>query len=173
MNIQNLIKLEVKNAFPEDVGRGRARIDRRVCEQYGLTTGDAIELKGAKTTVASVGKSDSLDDGKKIIRIDNLTRNLIGVELGELIKIKKTKVKKAKEVVITLGHGYEGGRVGKGSLPIIKKELINSFLEKGKTIVVSGIGPYHEALPYVVDKTVPKGYVCVDKSTVVKVREEL
>jgi transitional endoplasmic reticulum ATPase len=45
--------LKVLEAYTRDVGRGLARIDYDTMDSLGASTGDAIEIKGKRRTVAA------------------------------------------------------------------------------------------------------------------------
>ena len=46
------VGLKVSEAFQQDVGHGRARIDHQTRIDLDLSIGDVIEIEGAKTTAA-------------------------------------------------------------------------------------------------------------------------
>ena len=100
--------LKVSEAFQQDVGYGRARIDSQTRVDLDLSIGDVIEIEGTKTTAAVVWRAHPSDEGKKIIRIDNLTRKNAGTGLGDRVKVRRADVKEAREVVlaplISLSH---------------------------------------------------------------------
>ena len=85
--------LKISEAFQQDVGYGRARIDHQTRMNLDLSIGDVIELEGTKTTAAVVWRAHPTDEGKGIIRIDNLTRKNCGAGLGDRIKVKRADVK--------------------------------------------------------------------------------
>ena len=72
------IILNVSEAFQQDVGYGRARIDHQTRIELDLSIGDAIEIEGTKSTVAIVWRAHPTDEGKRLLRIDNLTRKNAG-----------------------------------------------------------------------------------------------
>ena len=51
---QNALSLKVLEAYTRDVGRGVARIDYDSMDSLSASTGDVIEIKGKRRTVASV-----------------------------------------------------------------------------------------------------------------------
>ena len=59
------IDAKVSEAFQQDVGYGRARIDGQICKELDISVGDVIEISGSKTTGAVVWRSHQMDDGKK------------------------------------------------------------------------------------------------------------
>lgn len=91
--------LEVAEAFPSDVGSNRARIDYQTRIDLDVSIGDTILIKGmgAKTTCAIVWRGHPTDEGKKIIRIDRLTRDNSGTEKGGQAKIRKATAEEKKK----------------------------------------------------------------------------
>ena len=47
------LSLRVKEALKRDAGRGIARIDTRLMDKLGISTGDLISIKAKRRTVAS------------------------------------------------------------------------------------------------------------------------
>ena len=90
--IKNEIELKVSEAFQQDVGYGRARIDNQTRMELDLSIGDVIELEGTKKTSSVVWRAHPTDEGKKIIRIDNLTRKNSGTGLGDTIIFSRISV---------------------------------------------------------------------------------
>lgn len=85
--------LEVIEAFQQDVGYDRVRIDHQTRTELDLNVGDTIELGGARKTLAIVWRAHPSDEGKKTIHIDRHTRKKVGVDIGQKITIRKTKEK--------------------------------------------------------------------------------
>jgi transitional endoplasmic reticulum ATPase len=69
-------------------------------ESLGIEMGDIIGIKGKKKTAARCLPLHTTDDGKKIIRIDGITRNNLGVTLGDKVEIKKIESFPAESVTI-------------------------------------------------------------------------
>ncbi|MBS7287324.1 MAG: CDC48 family AAA ATPase [Candidatus Freyarchaeota archaeon] len=90
--------LRVAEAKPQDAGRGIARIDPLVAERMGISTGDAIEIVGKKSTVVLSWPGYPEDRGRGIVRIDGATRRNAGVSIDDKVVIKKTEVKKATSI---------------------------------------------------------------------------
>ena len=63
--------LKVSEAFQQDVGYGRSRIDHQTRIELDLSIGDVIEIEGTKNTASVVWRAHPTDEGKRIIRIDN------------------------------------------------------------------------------------------------------
>ena len=97
---ENGLSLKVLEAYTRDVGRGVARIDYDSMDNLNASTGDVIELKGKRRTVAKCLPLYPSDEGKGIIRIDGLGRNNSGIAIGDTIIVKKIKAVPAEKVVV-------------------------------------------------------------------------
>lgn len=97
---QSGLSLKVLEAYTRDVGRGVARIDYDSMDTLGASTGDVIEIKGKRRTVAKCLPLYPSDEGKGIIRIDGLGRNNSGIAIGDTIMVKKIKAVAAERVVV-------------------------------------------------------------------------
>jgi transitional endoplasmic reticulum ATPase len=171
--VQKETVLKIAEAFQQDVGYGRARIDNQTRLNLDLSIGDIIEIEGIKTTAAIVWRAHPTDEGKGIIRIDNLTRKNAGTGLGERAKIRKADVKEAKDITIApiipkeqkIQFGVDIDRV-------IKKELLKRPLTKGDTVIIPGIAIFGSSLPFMIINTAPSGIVSISEETIVKVKDE-
>ncbi len=94
------VNLKVLEAYTRDVGRGVARIDYDVMDSLAASTGDVVEIKGKRKTVAKCLPLYPSDEGRGIIRIDGLTRNNSGVAIGDSVQVKKIKALPAEKVVV-------------------------------------------------------------------------
>jgi len=167
------IILKISEAFQQDVGYGRARIDHQTRMNLDLSIGDVIEIEGTKTTAAVVWRAHPTDEGKGILRIDNLTRKNAGSGLGERVKIRRAEVKEAKEAVLAplISKGQQI-QFGTGIGNLIKKGLLKRPVAKGDSVIIPGIALFGSSLPFVVINTSPGGIVSINEDTVIKVKEE-
>ena len=94
------LSLKILEAYTRDVGRGVARIDYDSMDTLNASTGDVIELKGKRRTVAKCLPLYPSDEGKGIVRIDGLGRNNSGIAIGDAIIVKKIKAVPAEKVVV-------------------------------------------------------------------------
>ena len=170
---QKEVVLKVSEAFQQDVGYGRARIDHQTRLELDLSIGDVIEIEGSKTTAAVVWRAHPSDEGKKIIRVDNLTRKNAGTGLGERIKIRRAVVREAKEVVLAplISEGQQI-QFGSGIEHLIKKGLLKRPITKGDSVVIPGIALFGSALPFVIANVKPQGIVSISETTTLQVQEE-
>ncbi|MGQ0638679.1 MAG: AAA family ATPase, partial [Nitrososphaerota archaeon] len=97
---QNSILLKVFEAYTRDVGRGIARLDYDSMDSLSAATGDVIEIKGKRRTVAKCLPLYPSDEGKGIIRVDGLVRNNAGIPIGDTVAVQKIKAVAAEKVVV-------------------------------------------------------------------------
>ncbi len=97
---QQQVQLKVLEAYTRDVGRGVSRIDYDAMDALDASTGDVIEIKGKRRTVAKCLPLYPSDEGRGIVRIDGLIRNNSGVAIGDVVVIKKVKAPPAEKVVV-------------------------------------------------------------------------
>lgn len=138
-NNKNVLSLKVVEANQGDVGRGLVRIDYAIMREFGLETGDIIELSneraGGRKSGALVIPGRREDRGKRIIRMDGLIRGNVGTSLGETIHVKKIKKREAKRVIIAPAE--ERIRLLVRS-EIIRERLQNRPISRGDLLVITG-----------------------------------
>jgi len=97
---QNTLSLKVLEAYTRDVGRGVARIDYDSMDSLTASTGDVVEIRGKRRTVAKCLPLYPSDEGKGIIRVDGLVRNNAGVAIGDTVVVRKIKAIPAEKVIV-------------------------------------------------------------------------
>ncbi|RLF47431.1 MAG: AAA family ATPase, partial [Thermoplasmata archaeon] len=145
--------LKVEEAKARDVGRGIARIDPEVAEEIGLVPGDVVLIEGKKKTASIYWPGYTEDTGKKIIRIDGITRRNAGVGIDDKVKVRKIQAKTAEKVVFApteelriigiedyLAHILEGHVVTKGD------SITINIMGRKIDFVVTSISPPSEAV---------------------------
>ncbi|NVM17679.1 MAG: CDC48 family AAA ATPase [Candidatus Lokiarchaeota archaeon] len=95
-------RLRVKDAFKDDSGLGRVRIDPEVVKKLKLKTGDAIEIfhpisKSKTAALLFPGKQE--DSGTGFIRLDPFLRRNIDATIDDYVVIRKIKTALAEKVV--------------------------------------------------------------------------
>jgi len=156
---QNELKLKVLEAYTRDVGRGVARIDYDSMDTLNASTGDVIEIKGKRRTVAKCLPLYPSDEGKGIIRIDGLGRNNSGIAIGDSITVKKIKAVAAEKIVVApleaippIDERYLADALE--SVPLIKGDNVMVPYFGGRlTFQVIGVTPNSDAV-LVTQKTV-------------------
>ncbi len=94
------VTLKVLEAYTRDVGRGVARIDYDAMDSTNASTGDIIEIRGRRRTVAKCLPLYPSDEGRGVIRIDGLIRNNAGVAIGDTVTVRKIKAVPADKIVV-------------------------------------------------------------------------
>ena len=130
------VKLKVTEALQDDAYKGIARIDQSIMKDLGLSRGDAISIKGEKTTTAIADYSYPADVGEGIVRIDGLLRKNSGVSIGDEVVISKTQIKEAKK--ITIAPAQKGIMVQADS-ENLKRGLLGRTLSKGDLFTLGGV----------------------------------
>lgn len=156
---QNALSLKVLEAYTRDVGRGVARIDYDSMDTLNASTGDVIEIKGKRRTVAKCLPLYPSDEGKGIIRIDGLGRNNSGIAIGDTISVRKIKAVAAEKIVVApleaippIDERYLADALE--SVPLIKGDNVMVPYFGGRlTFQVIGVNPAADAV-LVTQKTV-------------------
>jgi len=156
---QNTLSLKVLEAYTRDVGRGVARIDYDSMDSLSASTGDVIEIKGKRRTVAKCLPLYPSDEGKGIIRVDGLVRNNAGIAIGDTVAVRKIKAVAAEKVVVApleaippIDERYLADALE--SVPLIKGDNVMVPYFGGRlTFQVIGVTPAADAV-LVTQKTV-------------------
>ncbi len=156
---QNALNLKVLEAYTRDVGRVVARIDYDSMDTLNASTGDVIEIKGKRRTVAKCLPLYPSDEGKGIIRIDGLGRNNSGIAIGDTISVRKIKAVAAEKVVVApleaippIDERYLADALE--SVPLIKGDNVMVPYFGGRlTFQVIGVTPNADAV-LITQKTV-------------------
>jgi len=151
--------LKVLEAYTRDVGRGVARIDYDSMDSLSASTGDVIEIRGKRRTVAKCLPLYPSDEGKGIIRVDGLVRNNAGVAIGDTVVVRKIKAVPAEKVIVApleaippIDERYLADALE--SVPLIKGDNVMVPYFGGRlTFQVIGVTPVADAI-LVTQKTV-------------------
>jgi transitional endoplasmic reticulum ATPase len=159
--------LRVAEADSRDVGRRIGRIDPKVAQELGLSTGDAIEISSAqrKRTTVLNWPAYQQDYGKGLIRIDGYTRNKLDVGINDTVDIRKVEAKEAQTVTLA---PTEPLRII-GAEDYLSGVLEGQLVTRGDTIPLSIMG---QRVDLVVISTAPSGPVIISGSTQVNISEE-
>ncbi len=176
------MRLQVKRAYEQDVGRGIARIPSWAFKELGIDIGDYILIRGEKEAVARAFRLDPLDERRNpdIIRVDGEIRKNAGTSVDEIVEVEKAEVKPAKKVVLALASKHPD--VKRFVSEINKDETLLSYVYdslRGRGVVEGNLVEiyipvsYFEALriPFVVAQTVPKGPVYITEDTSITLSE--
>ncbi len=95
------MSLRVAEINKASAGRGLCSAGTHVARRLKLKAGEIVEISGKRTT-AGIYFPNSQDEGKQIIRIDDLVRLNAGTDFGEIVKVKKARPIPAKRVVVAM-----------------------------------------------------------------------
>jgi len=166
-NEKNLLQMRVDESKQRDVGKRRARIGHHAMDYLDVSPGDVIEIKGTRISCAIVWPSDEDEKNPDSIRIDGQTRKNIGVGLGDVVYVKKIKVKTAKSVKLMPVNDVV--TIDKEFTDFVKNRLKGLPLTTGDEISVMILG---NSMEFKVSKCAPKGIVKIERSSLLKILSE-
>ena len=152
----NALSIKILEAYTRDVGRGVARIDYDSMDSLSASTGDVIEIRGKRRTVAKCLPLYPSDEGKGIIRVDGLVRNNAGVAIGDTVVVRKIKAVPAEKVIVApleaippIDERYLADALE--SVPLTKGDNVMVPYFGGRlTFQVIGVSPLQAALRRIV-----------------------
>jgi transitional endoplasmic reticulum ATPase len=164
---EKTLTLRVADAYQRDVGRGIARVDPKVVDELGLTSGDVIQIVGKKKTTALSWPGYESDYGKGTIRIDGYLRNNAGVSIDDKVTIRKIEAKIAQRLTLA---PTEPLRIVGGE-EYLSQVLEGRVLARGDYVPISVMG---RKIDLVVTSTTPTAEaVIVTDQTEVTVGEQV
>jgi len=166
-NEKNLLQMRVDESKQRDVGKRRARIGHHAMDYLDVSPGDVIEIKGTRISCAIVWPSDEDEKNPDSIRIDGQTRKNIGAALGDVVYVKKVKVKTAKSVKLMPINDVV--TIDKEFTDFVKNRLKGLPLTMGDEISVMILG---NSMEFKVSKCAPKGIVKIERSSLLKILSE-
>jgi transitional endoplasmic reticulum ATPase len=173
----NEVQLEVAKAYPNDSGRGIARLDPDTLLHLKLSPGDIIEIEGGEKTAAKVWRADRQDWNTDTVRIDGFTRQNADVGIGERVTIRKADAKKADK--LTLAPPEEASvQFGSDAAGMVKRQILKRpVVQRDIVPVMSSTNhPFMrspgQAIPLIAVETDPEGVVLITEDTDVELREE-
>ncbi len=173
----NEVQLEVAKAYPNDSGRGIARLDPDTLLHLKLSPGDIIEIEGSETTAAKVWRADRQDWNTDTVRIDGFTRQNADVGIGERVKIRKADAKKAEQLVLAPPE-EASVQFGSDAAGMVKRQIMKRPVAQRDIVPVmsSTNHPFMrspgQAIPLIAVETEPDGVVLITEDTDVELREE-
>ena len=132
-------KVRVKDAYKQDVGRGRIRLDPEVIKELKLQTGDIISISHpgtAQRTAALLYPGKQEDHGTNIIRIDASLRRNLGANLDDIVDIRKIKAELADKITFA---GLKEAVILRNSQQLATK-LENRVITKGDILSFYSMG---------------------------------
>ena len=173
----NEVQLEVAKAYPNDSGRGIARLDPDTLLHLKLSPGDIIEIEGADTTAAKVWRADRQDWNTDTVRIDGFTRQNADVGIGERVTITKAEATKADKLVLAPPE-EASVQFGSDAAGMVKRQILKRpVVERDIVPVMSSTNhPFMrspgQAIPLIAIETDPEDVCLITEDTEVELREE-
>ncbi|MDP2788557.1 MAG: AAA family ATPase, partial [bacterium] len=172
-------QLTVAKAYPNDAGRGIARLDPHTLMALQLVPGDIIEIEGKKRTSAKIWRADRNDWEQDIIRIDGFIRQNAGVGIGDVIKIRKADVNAAEKVVLAPPEGTPVEFKGDVE-EMVKRQIMKRPISKGDIIPVMSTMTHPflgrvvtgQAIPLIAIEAEPEGIILITDKTKIILREK-
>ncbi|MCE8425446.1 MAG: CDC48 family AAA ATPase [Candidatus Methanoperedens sp.] len=173
------IQLNVAKAYPNDSGRGIARLDPHTLMILQLTPGDIVDIKGKRRTSAKVWRADRIDWDQNIIRIDGFIRQNTGAGIGDHVTITKADVKMAEKVVLAPPEGTSI-QFGGDAEDMVKRQIMKRPVVKGDIIPVMSTMAHPflgrvvtgQTIPLVAIEAEPEGIIMITEATEIKLREK-
>ena len=173
----NEVQLEVAKAYPNDSGRGIARLDPDTLLHLKLSPGDIIEIEGAETTAAKVWRADRQDWNTDTVRVDGFTRQNADVGIGERVTIRKAEANTADTLVLAPPE-EASVQFGSDAAGMVKRQILKRpVVERDIVPVMSSTNhPFMrspgQAIPLIAVETDPDGVCLITEDTDVELREE-
>ncbi|MDD4983871.1 MAG: CDC48 family AAA ATPase [Candidatus ainarchaeum sp.] len=130
-----MVVAKVKEAVRSDVGRGIARLGKKLMKSLKLEVGDAIIIKGKKEACALVWSE--LPDDESIIRMDGILRHNAGTSLDEEVELKKVELKEAKKMLLAPTQEIS---FSADFVDYVKEKILNMPLLMGNSLLINVLG---------------------------------
>ncbi|NLI13620.1 CDC48 family AAA ATPase [Pelotomaculum propionicicum] len=157
------LTFKVAKALGKDVGRGIARLDPDDIQALGLEIGDLVAIGAGRRTAARILPAHSEYRGKKLLQIDGIIRENAGVSIGDMVPVSSTTSRIAKKISLT----PIGSATAQIDVTFINRSLQGMPLSKGDKVRISVLGLRNQE--FVVEDTLPEGFVMLKKDTLVEV----
>ena len=97
------VELKVKEAYPQDVGKFKVRINDDILKILGIkSSGGIVGLYGRKVTAAIVRPLFISETAKDLIRMDRFIRKNCGVSVGEYVSVRRVRPIPAQSISFRL-----------------------------------------------------------------------
>jgi hypothetical protein len=127
-------ELRVKEAYPQDVGRFKVRINDDILKNLGIkASGGIVGLYGRKVSAAIARPLFLTDTVKDVIRMDKFVRKNCGVSIGDYVSVKMVRPITAQRIsflITTLPLRADD------FTQILKRKLMGVPVSPGDIIVV-------------------------------------
>lgn len=155
------LKRTIDKARPADAGRGFARLDPSDFPVLGVRIGDCVKISAEAVAYARVMPLSKEERGSGRVLIDGLTRETIGVGVGDEVSVEAAPLSSAEAVRFEIS----GARPAKTRALInqIRRALENVPLASGTRVQFRRLGG--DTLSAVVKSASPEGAVTLTDET--------
>jgi len=167
-NNARTVELKVKEAYPQDVGKFKVRINDDILKILGIkSSGGIVGLYGRKVTAAIVRPLFSSETVKDVIRVDRFIRKNCGVSIGDFVSVRRVLPIPAQSISFRIT-----------ALPlrsddfkqILKRKLMGIPVSPGDMIVVQ---LEKSKIPLVVSRLQPTEFCFIRDTTSVNFVEKM
>jgi len=172
-DLSKKLELQVAESLQEDIGKGIARLSSEAMDNFGIVSGDLLEVQGKSKTVVKAmrdftNSSKHGIDNNFYIRINGTIRQNIGSSIGDKVFVSRVEISPAKS--ITLSPTQEGIRFSNDPTEYFHTKLLHKPLTLGEKTVIDVFGT---RLVYVVSKVSPKGSVVITPETKIIISDDV
>ena len=161
------LNLEIAESLQEDIDKGIVRIPSKYMTEFGIVSGDLVEIKAKNKIVLKAMRAFRKDSNKNVVRIDGTTRANLGASISDGVLLSKIQVKAAQSITLA---PLQEVRFSDDPVEYFHTKLLDVPLREGQKIVIDVFGT---RLSYVVIKTNPKENIIVKPHTKIVVSENV
>lgn len=125
------IELTVEDAYPDDLGRGIARVSPGALSDLGANVGDVVAFRGIPAKVWRLNRDD-WDSG--MIRLDSFTRQDAGVGIGDPVTLRRVDPIPADKLLVTVS--VEADPIDEAVAAVIKRYVLGRPVVEGMSLAV-------------------------------------
>jgi len=161
---RDAIKLKVIEGMVEDARKGIVRALVDVMRELGLVAGDVVAVEGKRQTVARILPAFSSNCPEGAVQMDGVLRQNAQVGIGEEVTLMPTTWERARNVVLAPAVA---GWIPTDDMEIaqLKQKLLGLPVRVEDVVSLPLFSGNYEN--FVVEGTLPKGNVLIDKDTAV------
>lgn len=163
------VKRSVADNYPEDEGRGVARIDPKTLLKLGVKTGEYIKISGEREIFATVWRADRADWEQGEIFIDQYTRYNSQVDLGDTVSLAEASLNGLDRVLL-IPYRDANYDFGRDATQHIKRQLESTAVRLGGVVPLQVTGD-RSPVPLVVTGPSERDPGIITESTTVRVAE--
>lgn len=161
--------LKVSEALSKDIGKAIVRIDQKQIIKLGAEIGDIVLISGKSSAVARIMPLYEEYKNHNLIQMDGILRENAGVGLDENVIVKIASTSNADVIILSSAVNNQVSHNNE-DLKHLKSLLEGIPIIKENSLRVKSLGYSYQ--DYVVVDTNPDGVVIINKSTIIKVKNE-